>query len=638
MARAMENLPASRFLGPLVLLALLASCDAPKTIEGTIWTRDSRGNVSKMSGAEVHLVDPKIRLALQRHMKSFDEQLQIVATDRIKSSVAESVRGAEEEAKRLEKVLAELVEQTSANTAEADNVREAEARFREDNGKEAAVLTKRLEVLSSSADSVKIRIREQESQLATQQTQMDSVYSKQRATLEAALREVRQALEQEREAQSLAAQALLRSRSQVAERLVADYARDKIVVTVSFVQKYPSLNMSDSELCFSIKNVGTKAITALSAQVTVNGKEITDRFDTLFRIDLSYSNRLTLKQVLSNLETENDYKEVVYGVPPNKTWPVRYRSRMCFSTSADAGDLKRAWESLGNLNSRTSIQMKVVDAVLADPFSLSESRRSGSKEWRYRQVSAMDLFAAEVDAKIPPLSTQQKASNATAIERLSQQVEEASASLGRLVRERATNKALIDAQAELKVLNEEIAALDQRRKDGEAQSELLANKRHSIELALTESRSKLASAREFSAKISGVLTSLRSEKGEAFEIVRENVLRRLEKAEIERKWLGDLLGILEKAEGIAIRSDAEGRFRFERVTEAKPILYAAVRETKIGTQAGFFSYSDDSYLWLDAVDTSKTTLHDLGDFNSVVLKASNFDAIRKRVAVVAGAP
>ena len=198
-------------------------------------------------------------------------------------------------------------------------------------------------------------------------------------------------------------------------------------------------------------------------------------------------------------------------------------------------------------------------------------------------------------------------------------------------RTQAVIAALVTEISEAGARAETARELEAQQRDGQ-QEEAAALKSRLEALAAKATSVK----RRLIAEAGKTLNGLRSEQGQAFEQIRENVLRRLDRPGLEQKWIEGLLDILEGARSITVRSDAEGRFRFGKAYESTPIIYTAVRDAGTGVQSDSTVLRDESYLWLDAVDTANTTRHDLGDFNSVSLKAGNFDAIRMRVAGMTG--
>ncbi len=612
-------------------MLLLVACDDPKTIEGTIWTKDARGTLSKLPSVEVRLLNPAIRTALQRHLKSFDEREDQAVAKSLETAIATAVSDAEVEKAKNQRQLAIATDETIAIQSELDVARIAEAKQIKISEVESSQLRSQLTTLGAKADTLRRRIEEQRNFLVTEQAKLDIEYNEQKSRLETVLSQAKSELERNQLAKETFDVAVSSERSQLAEQFARNYVRDKIVVTHSFTQKYRHSN-DYYNFCFSIQNVGTKAVLSVRVQVTINNNDISDRqFRDLF--EPVYTPR-KWEIVPSTLEVKNRYSETVHGLTMGQSWPA-YVDDACFKTKMAFGDRLRTWEALGGLRPEAA-RIRITEATLSDPKLLEEAGKYSVKEWRYRALSVEDVFRDEIDASKPASNEQQEQLTA-AIKRSERRMQEASQLLQGLKRVVATNRVILDAEAELGLVTENEGAVRQGIELHVAQLGPFTKARASAE-------QKLASAQEHQAKLRGlvnksdaILLSMKSKQGDIFEGLKVQARDNLDLTSIASTWVLELLEMLESADGVSIRSDIDGRFRFEKVSMKLPILFSVAREEKRGGQDRETSYRNSRYFWIDTVDTSKTTLHDLGDFNSDELHLKKFDAIQRRVATVSGA-
>lgn len=176
---------------------------------------------------------------------------------------------------------------------------------------------------------------------------------------------------------------LTAQRGAFGEALAADYVRRHVRVGT----RVPPYTWDYSpQLCAEISNTGSLAIVSAGTQLTMRNQVLPPEI-----LQIVAGGNLRIYP-----EATNEYRERIYGLPPQRTYRAEDYSSGCYTIrreAATSGDGMRALERFGGF-ARSSSEWRIIPGsfVLALPQTLT---RSGPG-WRYSSEPAHVVFAAEV--------------------------------------------------------------------------------------------------------------------------------------------------------------------------------------------------------------------------------------------------
>jgi hypothetical protein len=624
----------------VALTSVLAACDDPKTIEGTVWINGNTGSPTKMAGIPVTLLPPRVRDAIKIHVGTFGSQIASAQAKAIEDAVATDLATNQAEIKSFAQ---QFLDEASLQLGEAkkrvDAVTVIERHEQESYDVTAAPINERLRSLKEAAKPIDAKIEEQAALLAAEQAKLDLAFAERKAELEGRSASAKSVLAREKVRLDALQAEVAKKRQELGKELDRRYSIDKIKINARI---HYSCSSCQPKLCVLLHNAGDKAVISITPRLFVNGKDVTELVEQLLHIPSQW-------QELNSFSVKNEYEEKVEGLPPGGKWPARMSPSLdeCsvdgFWLNSTKGDGKRAWDSIGGLSAKTNVEVRVGQATLADAKNLSNVISGRSKVWRYVGGPPEKVFASEIEAMIDSTTKAQLAERARAIEIEEAAVALAETNLKGIKPDIATSQLLVDAHAERKSIDLEVekvvaelakasVSLQRAKDDKQALMKTLAT----AEAVYVERRGRLQT-------LDARVVSLTQKKGAYFDAIMEKAKASISVSVIEEKWYADLLKILKDAGGVTIQSDIDGRFRFEKVTWKLPLLFAISEERNetipaLPGRRASTTQRMPSYFWMETVDTSKTTLIDLGQSHAVRLTKGFVPTVMSKVSSAVGLP
>jgi hypothetical protein len=626
-------------LAALCLSSLLVACDNPKTIEGTIWVTGPAGSPAKLADVPVTLLPPKTRGALKNHLEKFNELVNAATKEAVVFAVAETLNAAQNEKASTTDALDGL----SIQTVEARKKLEAASAIEEREQAALAVadapFRAQLDELNVKSKSILAIISQQESLLVPEQASRDAAFAEKKAVVADALSVAKAHSANERRLENELKAEIAGKKRDRSLSLHERYVSDKIKVNARIY--YLCANCTP-KLCVSIQNTGDKAIVTVEPQLFINGKDATSLVGDLFSVWPGQWN------ALKSISVENDYKEKVKGLPPSREWPNVENRRGIDQCSegiflnTDKGDGKRAWESLGGLNAKTRVEVRIATATIADPQSLRR-RKDFQTYWEYVSTDPVAVFQQEMDADETIVRNKELTGRASSIESAEADVVRLSRQLEELKPESATSQALIDAQVQLKSLDQ--AAKETTSKLAELHASLLSasTSKKSASAELERLEAKQGNMKQHLGEVDAEILRLKENRGALFDDVKAKAISSVDLGKAQTRWYAELLELLKDGGGVAVRSDIDGKYRFEKITWKDPLLFAVSDQRNMPLPAtsplyGSFLQRIGPAFWLETVNTSKTTLVDLGQSASVQWSEDSVSKVMARIASVVGLP
>lgn len=651
----------------------------PRMVEGTVYAKSISDDIIKMSGAEVRLLDLKIIGELTKHLNGYEKTLAAAISEKLKELVDKTVSLLDNGESDLIQKIKVASEQILAGKERLDGALAAETRKVSELKMPLAESERHKSELLSELKRLEGIWNEQLTVVEHQQKEEDNLYEEQKTKVENDLVQSKALLEKRKiekqdtigkltreRAQMVASidaeirvatdkvsqseRALKEQREKVALDLAASYARTHITVTNS-----DGGFSTSSRRCYQVLNNGNMAIISLTLDVFYKNKSLRDAgiksedLGDLFLEASSFKDK-TIPTTI------NQYKEEINGISPKSVWPSE---RSCFFVMEIRirGDIQRVFDSLGGFDARAPFRVAVRSVQLADPTTLKSRQKYGEKTWEFAKEAPLKVFQSEVEAATPKLPgtailaqrraeleeirkkrVQEEAAKKLASDKMEKQLDAAISQANSIVSEAVARQQLakqkIVRSAEMvqiepllidvkRRLPEVLSRINSIQKEAATVSEIRTNEELKLK-KINEEKSQLEAALS---KLIAERNALRMGEGEQYLILKSVAEMNAGLTKTQHLWMEDLVKALEKAEGISVRADVDGKFRFSKVSRKEALLFSVAK------------YRRDSLFWLVRINLDITTLNDLGDHNKVIYEPGGresfqlvWDAVKTAVA------
>jgi len=427
-------------------------------LRGHVYAKNGRGDVLRMEGARVRLLNADVLPSLKQHLAARDTLYDKAVTDAMEEirgevlnklpqkstelhSQIQSLTDDIARTKRDDEVLAREITDLKKAAQAADAAETVAATARQVDKKTAthrdAARTKELE---AEALRVAGEIDQKKSEYADAQTDSDETFEAEKAKLTERL-EARQKAETAmkkkfslgRKAMANKADTRIEQAATKISKLKAELSRARDDLNTARRKKAASLRdayvrkeiplksyygkeygtFGDVVPCFKVTNNGTLAIRQLVVGVKFQGRSTTSfglNANSIMKLRITDVHVVGHNWQFDSPMTpalQNKYGEEVQGIGPGQSWP----KRGCVSIYKFnvKGDVQRALEKVGGFSSSGwSFYIKRIDLARADSLNAIKTNYDSTKVWSFTSSSTINLFRKQVDAAEKKMEPKQR--------------------------------------------------------------------------------------------------------------------------------------------------------------------------------------------------------------------------------------
>ncbi len=637
----------------------LTSCEKLFTLEGTIYLKEGE-RIERLSGTKIYLLNNSIEKVILSNLDEYKKESKAAIKTYEKKLLQKEIENKEIALKKItSQIRKDKISLGEAKNLVADNLKkfsdsnkkttDAELKITKENleakleilnsKKEIKLLNVLLESKKRKFSSVLIERRKELIKLIKKKdnklAESKRLFSKDSKVFKSRIRKIRNEIVN-----------LKSDYEKKKKTLVSKYFLNYIHKKILIVNKLNKPCRSCTpQLTFFIENKGNKAIRAME-------------FDLYYK-DISLKNSgFKISQFgaygLDRIwypESKNKYRETVYGIAPKRRM-LRLKSFYLRARRSMQGDTLRFFEKMGGYDP-SKFRVVVKKAYLSDPstfhsynpYSSRYMRSKGLKRWRYKKLSAADVFKKEINnsqllkktkEKIRKVLSKQIILTKEILQRKSTFTAEkknitvlyASFIKKKVKQISKARKNVIDSQLtkkqneKMKELNKNISQkqllIDSSKfqlKQMKENVEGLKKKKSLYNGLLEVSKKRLDTAMFKKKEIESQLKNLNEKKGVIFGEIQKYALTKTPLLEMQSLWINKFIDSLSSSKTHSGNSNIDGKFKFEKLTKETSYIFAVA------------NHENKRFLWFVELDLSSKIQQDLSDINNTVIEVKNLDKL-----------